>query len=205
MLLILPGVQSIACTPWQIKGVWKSETQTSFSKSCFFIFWAWCYFTFPRHTCKHQSEKALQEQRFQRRRVKAVGWWVPQCAGGRGALFSFSAGGWETRVKSCQEDVTLRSKQSDEQQKGSIWVRLAQCKGKVKQVFLIYFTVLSWSKEDYAVKCCSTAGLWSVLDGGTWIWALQHLRKAHNLLSPLIFEGNKGCLQSKCLLEIKYN
>lgn len=49
----------------------------------FLVFWDWHYLTFPTHLCKHHFGKALQEQRFRRPHMKAVSWWVPQCARGR--------------------------------------------------------------------------------------------------------------------------
>lgn len=82
-LLILLPVQSIEHTPQQIKGIWKSQVQTSFSQPRVLIFWGWHCFTVPAHCCKHHSGQAQQEQGFQRHHTKVAGWWLPQCSQGR--------------------------------------------------------------------------------------------------------------------------
>jgi len=79
-------------------------------------------------------------------------------------------------------------------------MHLAQCKGKMMK---LYHHIIKFRK-DYAMTCCRRAGLQSVLNDGSWIEALQNLRRAHIFLFPLIFESNKGCLQCKWLLEFKY-
>lgn len=139
------------------EGIWKSETQTSFWEPCFLIFWDWHYFAYPERADKQQSGKAFQEQKFQTHHIKIVGSCVPQLAGGRGCARPFFCRGMGCKM--FVQVLQLESEQSGEHLNAFSSVQRQNERG-FSHLFLQALS--GWSKEDHAVRSCSTAGLRSV-------------------------------------------